>query len=77
MALGRSLLWPLIHIWNHHIIMQIAQDYQCSPTKDICSHAQHALRISKQDYIDLQMQSNGNISKLENNTTLKILGTKI
>jgi hypothetical protein len=57
--------------------MQIAQDYQCSPTKDICSHAQHALRISKQDYIDLQMQSNGNISKLENNTTLKILGTKI
>ncbi len=47
--------------------MQSPQDYQCSPTKDICSRAQHAIRISKQDYID----------KLENNTTLKKLGTKI
>jgi hypothetical protein len=56
--------------------MQIAQDYQCSPTQDICSHAQQALRISKQDYIDLQMQPNGNIDKLENNTTLKKIRTK-
>jgi hypothetical protein len=57
--------------------MQIPQDYQCSPTKDICSHAQHVVRISKQVYIDLQMQRDGNIDKLENNTTLKKLGTKI
>ncbi len=56
--------------------MQIPQDYRCSPTKDIHSCAQHAVRISKQDYIDLQMQPNGNIDKLENNTTLKKIRTK-